>query len=170
MRIAGCLLVILCIAAGCSTTYQTATPEEFAKKAGLGRRTITLVDSTQIEAKLVKGVSDSVVFHLNGSNMRSSLPISRIQSITTTDHLRGTADGLLLGTVVGGGMGLVIGGVLTLAHRGEEMNGLALVVFPPVFGGIGIITGLIVGSLSGHDFTVLPPRDSVMTKGGKGTP
>jgi hypothetical protein len=91
---------------------------------------------------------------------RLMVPIRDISAILSRNHPLGLLEGGGLGVLAGVGGGLMVVGVLGASSHDNLAQGWAILAFTVIGGGVGLVTGIIVGGVHGHTYEYKFPQEA----------
>jgi MFS family permease len=114
---------------------------------------IERVDGAVDEGNEVHVMIDSLSFVGSNSRERVIVPIDSIKKVTIFMTTYGTLEGIGIGILGGGATGLLA--AWAQYPHPMDMQGLAYVLYPVIFGGAGAIAGGITGYTIDHKYVYL---------------
>lgn len=159
---------VSCIAAlsifsilGCSANTMVRRGEGFALN-----QTATLVTVSQQKLKIrnARTEEDSLVVADYHSGREIRFPFFDVEELVVRSRVKGAAEGLYLGLLIGGGLGALFG-LTPAGNCGEGTAGACIFGGPVAGGALGALTGLIYGPIIGaikgkNHIYIFPPRAS----------
>lgn len=138
----------------CSSTVQLNSVSEAMPKLRNRDAKINLNSGQSLNCRQISLDKEFIFCISQGDGNRLRIPTKDIKSIEVKHGVGGALEGLVIGGTAGAGIGyLAVSG-----SNGGDRLGRGLAVISG--GAIGGLTGLIIGSLQGHNYTLILPQDS----------
>lgn len=155
-----CIIVLISsiILCSCSSTVHLKSASEAVPKLKNRDAVIHFKSGQALNCRQISLEKDHLICTSleNGSLLK--VPNEDIESINVKHGLGGTLEGLFIGGTAGAGIGYLA----TAGIKGSEA-GLFRGIVIVTGGAIGGLTGIVVGCIRGHRYTLILPQDSLAT-------
>ena len=133
-----------------STNEECLSTSEFNSSVLNQKTEIVFNDGSLLNVQLVWTESDSIFYVHPLTSKLHAVPIQEIKKITYLSHGRGALEGTGIGLVSGGAVGFLSAAIVTKSTNDPDPY---VFIGMPILGGLlGLLTGPIVGVVSGHTY------------------
>lgn len=139
------------LTAGCTTTYQLGTPEEFDSVNCAHSATIHLKNSSNVCGRDIHAGRDSILLTDRCTDLVLSLPIRDVEFVEHIDRVSGAFLGFFVGSASGCLAGVAIAPELD-GHHGNHIELGVGILGAAIGGGVGFIWGAVQGNRTRYEF------------------
>jgi hypothetical protein len=163
MRISYFLFITSLIVSGCASTVELKSADDARSKIGNRSAMIHLKSGQEYIGRYVQVGSDSVLLVKMDTDDTLQFSNRDVEFMKVINHKVGSGEGLLIG-------GASLGALIMILNESYDSNEEGHKKLPPIItaigAGIGGAIGLAIGSMNGHHYTYILPKDTLKDRKG----